>query len=162
MHPEALAYVAKVATKRGPFASVIDLGGRDVNGSPRWLFPTAEYTSVDLVPGPGVDVVADAATWAPPTQVEAVLCLEVLEHAPVGHELVMAAVSWLAPGGVLIVTAACDPRAPHSAADGGPLHGGEYYRNVDPGLLRSWMCDLDDIGIETHDRGDVYAVGVKP
>lgn len=67
----------------------------------------------------------------------------------------------LRPGGVLVVTAACDPRAPHSAIDGGPIHADEHYQNVDPGLLRSWMADLDEVCIEVHERGDVYACAVK-
>lgn len=162
MHPEAFAYVACAAGRRGPFARVVDIGGRDINGSPRCLFPDADYVSVDLYDGPGVDVVADALTWAPPGLVDAVLCVEVLEHAPEAERLIKAAASWLRPGGVLIVTAACDPRAPHSAADGGSLIPGEYYGNIDPQLLQSWLSDFHDVWIESHpDRGDVYAVGVR-
>lgn len=162
MHPEAFAYIARTAIKRGPFTNVVDVGGRDVNGSPRFLFADADYTSVDLYAGAGVDVVADARTWTPAVAPDLVICAEVLEHASAPHELVEAAVTWLRPDGVLIVTAACDPRAPHSAIDGGPLHGDEHYLNVDQGLLRAWMADLADIDIEVHDdRGDVYAVGVK-
>lgn len=163
MHPEAMAFITQMAAKRGPFTNVVDLGGRDINGSPRALFATARYTSVDLYPGDGVDVVADARAWTPNVAPDLVVCAEVLEHAPAAHELVEAAAGWLQPGGILVVTAACDPRAPHSAIDGGPLQGDEHYQNVDPGLLRAWMADLDDIDIEVHDeRGDVYAVARKP
>ena len=39
MHPEAMEWVAKHAT--GDPVSVLDLGGRYINGSPRELFPNA-------------------------------------------------------------------------------------------------------------------------
>jgi hypothetical protein len=162
MHPEAMEFITRIAAKRGPFTNVVDLGGRDINGSPRALFAAADYTSVDLYPGDGVDVVADARTWTPTVAPDLVVCAEVLEHAPAAHELVEAAAGWLQPGGILIVTAACDPRPPHSAIDGGPLQPGEHYQNIDPGLLWAWMADFDEISLEAHERGDVYAVARKP
>lgn len=162
MHPEALAYVARVVSRTGGYATVVDIGGRDINGSPRFLFAGSHYTSIDLVDGSGVDVVCDAAAWAPEAPVDAVVCCEVLEHATDPGGLVKAAISWLLPGGRLIVTAACDPRAPHSAGDGGALRDGEHYANVDPARLAGWMADLDQVEIEVHaDRGDVYACGVN-
>lgn len=155
--------MAVTADRCGPFASVTDLGGRDINGSPRLLFPGARYVAVDVVPGPGVDVVADARTWVPEQPVDCVVCCEVLEHVPDPDRFVAAAWEALKPGGLLVVTAACPPRAPHSAADGGQLRPGEFYRNVDPYLLARWLIGWKDAEIETHeDRGDVYATARKP
>lgn len=163
MHPEALAFVAKVAQARGPFRSVVDAGGRDVNGSPRFLFPDSRYLTVDLADGLGVDVVADATTWRPDEPVDLVLSLEVLEHATDPAGLIRGAWESLAPGGRLIVTCATDPRPPHSGVDGGALHGGEHYRNVAPEQLKEWLADWDDVETEVHlDRGDLYASAVKP
>ena len=66
MHPEARAFVAAAATRLPP-GPVVELGARDFNGSVRDLFPGAPaYVGVDLAPGAGVDVVADAADWRPP------------------------------------------------------------------------------------------------
>lgn len=163
MHAEALAYVAGQAQAHGPYKSVVELGSRDINGSPRLLFPAAAYVGVDLEPGPGVDVVADAVEWRPDGPVEAVLCLEVLEHATDPAALIEAAWDALRPGGRLIVTAATDPRAPHSGHDGGPLQAGEWYCNVLPSQLALALDRFTDVEIEIDDaRGDIYATAVRP
>ncbi len=163
MHVEALGFVAITAHRLGPFGSVLELGGRNVNGTPRPLFPGAQYVSVDIVDGPGVDIVCDATTYRPDERFDAVVCCEVLEHAEDADGFVATAWGALKPGGLLIFTAACPPRAPHSAVDGGPLRAGEFYRNVDPALMASWLVGWKDAEIETHeDRGDIYATARKP
>jgi hypothetical protein len=63
MHDQAMAWIAKHATSEP--VTVLDIGGRDVNGSPQQLFPAAAYTVLDIRPGEDVDIVADAATWDP-------------------------------------------------------------------------------------------------
>lgn len=163
MHREALDFVARHARAIGLRLFVVDLGGRDVNGSPRDFFRGARYVSVDLVPGRGVDVVADARTWTPGEPCDTVLCLEVLEHAPEPLAIVENARRMLAPGGVLILTAACDARAPHSCVDGGPLRPGEYYKNLDPNALREHLnARWERCHVEVHrERGDVYAIAWK-
>ena len=172
MHPEARAFVTAVAAHLPP-GPVLELGARDFNGTVRDLFPSdAEggapaYTGVDLAPGQGVDVVADAATWcpapgAPPPAV--VLCCEVLEHSPAAEAIVRNAHALLAPGGRFVVTAASTGRPPHSAVDGGPLRPGEYYRNVPPGELAGWLREAGFTleALENHAvRGDVYALARK-
>jgi SAM-dependent methyltransferase len=163
VHLEAASYVALTAHRLGPFDSVLELGGRDVNGSVRPYFPGARYVSVDIVDGPGVDVVADATTYRPDERFDAVVCCEVLEHAVDADGFVATAWGSLKPGGLFLVTAACPPRAPHSAVDGGPLRPGEFYRNVDPALMGRWLVGWKDVEIEMHeDRGDIYAVARKP
>lgn len=163
MHIEAASFVALTAHRLGPFNRVLELGGRDVNGSVRPYFPGAKYLSVDLAPGPGVDVVADATTYRPTERYDAVVCCEVLEHVPDGDGFVATAWGALKPGGWFILTAACPPRAPHSAVDGGPLRAGEFYKNLTPDVLASWLVGWKDAEIETHeDRGDIYATARKP
>lgn len=163
MHIEAASFVALTAHRLGPFESVLELGGRDVNGSVRPYFPRARYVSVDIAPGPGVDVVADATTYRTEERYDAVVCCETLEHAEDADGFVATAWGSLRPGGLFILTAACPPRAAHSAVDGGPLRAGEFYRNVDPALMASWLVGWKDVDIEVHDdRGDIYAVAVKP
>ena len=163
MHPEAASFVALTAHRLGPFDSVLELGGRSVNGSVRQFFPGAEYVSVDIAPGPGVDVVADATTYRPDQRFDAVICCEVLEHAEDADGFIATAWGSLKPGGLLIFTAACPPRPAHSAVDGGPLRPGEHYRNVDPDMLARWLIGWKDVDIEVYDdRGDIYAVARKP
>lgn len=163
MHPEALAYVARTAQRFTAPATVIDQGGRDINGSPRLLFPGATYLVIDLEDGPGVDVIADAQHWRPAAPVDLVLCVEVLEHAPDPRALIDAAWECLVPGGRLIVTCATDPRLPHSGHDGGEVHLGEHYANVSETDLKAWLARWDDVETEVHlDRGDLYGTAVKP
>jgi SAM-dependent methyltransferase len=159
-----MSYVARTAQRFMPVDSVIDAGGRNINGSPRLLFPGSTYLVIDLEDGPGVDVVADARHWRPESPVELVLSLEVLEHTPDHEPLLRAAWDYLMPGGRLIVTCATDPRAAHSGHDGGPLHRGEYYANVDDVALKNSLDVIGfvDLELEIHrDRGDLYATAVK-
>ena len=41
----------------------LDIGGRDVNGTARDWFANTYWRGLDIRPGPGVDIVADATTW---------------------------------------------------------------------------------------------------
>lgn len=141
--------------------AVVDIGGATVNGSLRPLLPGADYTSVDPVPGAGVDVVADGAEWQPPEPVALVLCTEVLEHCDHPAGIVANAASMLKPGGLLLLTCAGPDRAPHGAR-GAPLAEGEYYAGVEPEDLRSWLEDAfgDRFHLEYQvERGDLYALG---
>lgn len=159
MHAEAWDFIHLMASTYGPFSTVADFGGRDVNGSPRPLFPAADYTCIDITAGPGVDVVADARTWEPPAPLAAVVCAEVAEHCPEPHRLIESAYRALIPGGLLIFTAAAPPREPHSAHDGGAIRPGEHYANVEPDDLRRWLRPWSWAHVEHHSsRGDVYAV----
>lgn len=155
MHPEARAWIAANACRA---LTVIEIGGRNVNGTVRDLFPGSHYTAIDRVPGSGVDVVADGATWKPPKQVDVVVCCEVLEHTPTAEQIVANARQMLKPGGLLLLTAATDGRAHHSATDGGPLRDGEFYRNVSREMLAGWLAKYARHQIEVdRDRGDIYA-----
>jgi len=163
MHLAAASFVAVTAARLGPFESVLELGGRSVNGSVRPYFPGARYVSVDIVAGPEVDIVADATTYRADEHFDCCVCTETLEHVPDPDGFVATAWGSLRPGGLFILTAACPPRAAHSAVDGGPLRAGEYYRNVAPDMLAGWLLGWKDTEIETHDdRGDIYALAVKP
>lgn len=135
MHNEAMQWVARHATDRP--VSVLDLGGRDVNGTVRPLFPNATvYRVVDILPGDGVDVVADAADWTPDRQYDVVVCCETFEHTARWPEICATAFAACRPGGQLILTMAGPGRPEHSAIDGEfRLHPGEYYGNVDPAEL---------------------------
>ena len=168
MHAQALMF-ARRAIAVLPIAGqhVLEIGSRDINGSVRPLFVSAaSYTGIDIVDGPGVDiVVTDHAAYEPEQAPSVVVCMEVLEHTPHGQTLIERASTHLRPGGWLLVTCATDPRPPHSGVDGGQLGNGEYYDNVAPQDLRGW---LDGAGLtvvleEVHARrGDLYALARKP
>lgn len=159
MHTEAFQFVAEQVRLHQPFASVLEVGGRNINGTIRGLFHTDDYTALDNQAGPGVDLVADATVWCPDRKYAAVVCCEVFEHVEAWPLILATMVKALEPGGTLIVTAATDPRQPHSAFDGGPLRPGEFYANVDPDHLTHELAAFDAAArVRVHPRGDVYAV----
>lgn len=163
MHAQVLTWFARQLADSGPIGrrpSVLEVGSLDINGSVRPLLTSAEhYHGLDLVPGPGVDEVADAARWEPPRRYDVVACAEVLEHAPAWRRIMAMMWSAVAPGGVMLMTCATDPRPPHSAVDGWDVRDGEHYANVVPqevlGLVRDWGATAWSMQVAL-DRGDLY------
>lgn len=125
---------------------VLDVGGRNVNGSVRDCFPAAlSYTALDVLAGDGVDIVADATVWDPDRQYDTVVCNEVFEHTPDWPAILRTIRRALAPGGEVILTMAGPGRAPHSAIDGRELRAGEYYGNVQPLAL---LTEMQETGFD--------------
>ena len=117
---------------------MLEIGSRNINGSVRPLFNGAVYLGIDTTAGPGVDETADGAHFQPGLLLDTVVCCEVLEHTESAADIIGNSLRILEPGGVLIVTCAAPPRAPHSAVDGGALQPGEYYQNIYPKQLQHW------------------------
>lgn len=163
MHQPVMEWVGKMLSKLPPRKQVVELGSFNINGSVRPLFGEAAYVGVDIRPGKGVDVVADAATYRPETAPDTVVSCEVLEHTAVAPAIVANAYDMLTPGGVLLITVAMPPRIPHSQIDGNLLKPGEFYENIQPDDLREWLRPFVDVHIEEHpSRGDLYAIAFKP
>lgn len=170
MHPEAFAFVkAAVAVLAQP-KHVLEIGSKDINSTAqrlviRDLFKgSTKYTGIDLTAGPGVDVVADGATWSGDGKLfDLVISTETLEHAANAVVIVANAHKLLAPGGALLLTAAGEGRHPHSAVDGMlVLKPGEFYRNVTRSVLARWLQPfavrlIDD----TSTPRDIYALAIK-
>ncbi len=135
MHPQAFEFVEAHADP-SPGLRVLDIGGQDMNGTVKSLFPGANYLTIDAVDGPGVDVVTDAATWRPPILVgtaEVVVCCEVFEHAPAWRDIVKTAYELLRPGGRFIATMAGPGRPEHSGRRPTlDLDPDEHYENIAP------------------------------
>jgi SAM-dependent methyltransferase len=164
MHAQAYNWVARYYTE-APVA-VLDLGGRDINGSVRKLFPGARlYIVLDIAPGENVDVVADASTWAPDREYDVVVSCETFEHTPEWPAICATAFKALRPGGMFLATMAGPGRPEHSGIDGGwTLHPGEHYRNVRPGALRATLlaCGFARVVVDQqYDPADVRAMAVK-
>lgn len=150
MHPEAFEAVRRMTTASGYTKLVsrpllhprvaLDLGGADVNGTARSLIPCVDtWIGLDIAPGPGVDVVADATDfWAMREALghplDVVLCTELLEHVEQWQKVVRNIWCLLARGGFAFITAAgCGPgwgRRPHGARGELDPPPGEHYENV--------------------------------
>ncbi len=160
MHREALDFIAQHGTDNT--LTVVEFGSRDINGTPRALFPNARYIGIDIVDGNAVDEVADAATWKTKKKVDVVVCCEVLEHTAAWAKIVENAHKILAAGGVFLITAAGPSRTPHSSYDGGALRDDEWYENIDPEALQTALRAAGFVTVDVIERGDdVYAKAVK-
>ena len=165
MHAEARAFVERVRARYLPvdLSLVVEYGSRDINGSVRDIFSAKKYIGIDLIPGKGVDVIGDAGTWRSPTPPDVIVCCELLEHTASAERIARNMCASVAPGGFIIITCACDPRAPHSAQDGGTLREGEHYENIKYSDLSQWIdpgfdvCEFEEHG----GRGDLYVIARK-
>src|SRR5215207_4228586 len=164
MHDQAMQWIAKYATAEP--VSVLDLGGRDINGSPRHLWPNAtRYTVLDILPGEGVDVVADAAAWQPGDAWDVVCAAEIFEHTASWPAICGTAYMACRPGGRFIITTAGPGRPPHSAVDGLlRLLPGEHYANVPARELERVLREtgFKDVIVDSQPLpADTRAVAIK-
>ncbi len=114
------------------------MGSYDVNGSTRDLFPGWDYVGIDIQPGPGVDIVADAATWDGGGRLfDVIVSCEALEHAEHWRNIVRNAFKLLKPEGLFIGTCA-GPGRPHHKCSGEPMPEPptEHYANLESDELR--------------------------
>lgn len=165
MHEQAFSWAAQFRTTED--LAVLDIGGRDLNGSTRPLFPNANpYHVLDILPGAGVDFVADAADWRPEDgrKYDLVITTETFEHAKRWPEIIKTAWDVLRPGGWLIFTCAGPGRPPHSGhAAVWELAPGEWYENVSAEQIREVLADQGWESIEARQLGlDTQGVAIKP
>lgn len=184
MHTEAYDAVRRMVKRSGysdsaaPGLLGLDIGGADVNGSARELIPgVQQWVGLDVAPGLGVDVVADATSMvslvtnlgAAP-QFDIILCTEVLEHVAEWRCIVENAWRYLMPEGVAFFTAASTDgktwaRRPHGARGELWPPRGEYYGNVNYRDLAVQLARCETttgehatFGMEINPNpGDVYA-----
>jgi SAM-dependent methyltransferase len=97
-------------TAEGPL-EVLDVGGMNMNGSYRSLFPASEgfhYRSLDISPGRGVDIVAEGPySWVSveSASVDVLVSGQCLEHVQDTHRWIWEAERVLKPGGWICVIA---------------------------------------------------------
>jgi SAM-dependent methyltransferase len=164
MHKQAHDFIKTHAERRTwDGAHILEIGSYNVNGSVRPLFAAAaSYIGIDMRQGPGVEVVAAAAAYTAPAPCDLVVSTEAMEHCAAPSTIIACAWRSLAPGGVLLVTAAAPERTPHGS-DGGGVQQGEDYTPISEDDLRRWLADWEDVQIEHHpERGDIYVAAVKP
>lgn len=142
-HPNQLAFVKSCTSLYGEHAAtaapaVVEIGSYDVNGTIRSCVPSAaRYVGVDLVAGPGVDVVTSGHTFGESESFDLVLCSEVFEHNPFWLETFVNMIRIAKPGGCILFTCATLGRFEHGterttpeASPGTSSRGWQYYRNL--------------------------------
>lgn len=141
-HPEQLAFFEALARRNRALlagAAVLEIGSYDVNGSVRGIISMAgDYTGVDLVEGPGVDVVGFGHELASAdASYDLAVAGECFEHDPHWRETFQNMVRLTRPGGIVAFTCATHGRPEHgtrrsdvSDSPGTQAEGMDYYRNL--------------------------------
>lgn len=144
----------------------LDVGGRNVNGSAREWLPNTRWFGLDVVAGPDVDIVADAARWVPDRLFDIVMATELFEHTPLWRDIIGVMASALDPSGPGIFLSTCASFGrPRHGASGEPLPPpGEWYQNVDhrdieTELQKHFHCV--HVTFNPH-PGDAYALASCP
>ena len=121
-----------------PAMSVLEIGSYDVNGTIRNFFEGSNYTGVDIIEGPGVDVVASGGdVGLPSNSFDLSISCECFEHNPVWVETFANMYRMTKDGCFMVVTCASTGRREHGTARSKPasspgtvLSGSTYYRNL--------------------------------
>ena len=94
---------------------VLEIASLEWNGSVRKHFPSpVKYVGVDMVLGPGVDVVSKATeTLFKEDEFDTLVCLSLFEHDPNWRESLRHNLKWLRPGGMAFVCWGAEGNQPH-------------------------------------------------
>ena len=134
MHKEVLdwVYTSFHLVKTKDKNDILEIGSLDINGSVRSIFDSfaASYLGLDMQDGPGVDLVADGATYELPEAYDVIVTAETFEHTPDWKKIIQQSYINLRPGGIFIATMAGEGRPPHSAIDENPIRDWEHYANI--------------------------------
>ena len=174
MHKEQKNYLDKTK-KRFPEAfkdkKVLDIGSFNVNGNEKPWFDDCDFTGLDLLPGPGVDVACPANEYNEPDETfDTIISCECWEHNPFYKESILNAIRMLKSGGYFIWTCATTGRPVHGTSSQDAIDrnnkktsqgnstenwitmpnvqkenwDNEYYKNVTEEDIREF-CDVDSI-----------------
>lgn len=109
MTPGILNWLAEIKHHVLPKPSILEIGSRNCNGTPRRVFREfTEYVGTDMVAGRGVDIVIsshDLLTLFKDRTFELVICCETLEHDNKPWLTIQNMQALVADGQILIVTA---------------------------------------------------------
>lgn len=176
-HAEQVGFFKAVVDANQAFvegASVLEIGSYNVNGSVRDLFAAAgRYVGVDLVEGPGVDLVGFGhEVDHPDSSYDVTISGECFEHDPYWCETFSNMVRMTRPGGLVVFSCASRGRAEHGTmrtdkteSPGTQGVGFDYYRNLNESdfeemlPLRSMFTHYRFWYLPTH--FDLYFAGIK-
>jgi SAM-dependent methyltransferase len=124
---------------------VLEVGSMNINGSVRDHFTGfTEYVGVDWRPGPMVDVVCKAEDMVFDHNFDTVISASMLEHDPAWNKSLERMVSFVAPGGILLLSwgAAKNKHHCEESATDGQFHA----------LPAGYVLEvLDQLGIYIHE-----------
>tara|TARA_B100001057_G_C22736499_1_gene905994 strand:- start:144 stop:917 length:774 start_codon:yes stop_codon:yes gene_type:complete len=152
--------------------SILELGSYDVNGSIRTIFDnTSKYIGLDLIKGPGVDIVYDGKDI--PINQEFDLCIscECFEHNPNYFENFLKMIELAKKDGLVVFTCATIGRSEHGTTDSdlksspGSMEKWNYYKN----LKKSHFTKRINLAkffykflfFENYISKDLYFIGIK-
>lgn len=92
---------------------VLELGSRDINGTPREFFNVGYYLGVDVADGPGVDMISAAKDMMFEDQFDVLICLSMLEHDPDWRESLCVSARVLRENGLLFLAFGAEGNVPH-------------------------------------------------
>jgi hypothetical protein len=173
MHLEAYNGLATMLNESGLDLnrawSALDLGGRNINGSIRDLIPGAYWEGLDIVDGPGVDIVRDATLDWPSymNRYDIIVTTELLEHVEDWRGVIRTAAQILRCDDervwdkeeIIFITCASTGRRPHGASGELDPPPGEWYGNIAPDEMERQLDKFFTHYQVTYNPmpGDVYA-----
>ena len=152
--------------------SIFELGSYDVNGSIRSIFDnTNKYTGLDLIDGPGVDVVYDGKNIQINEKFDLCISCECFEHNPNYFENFLKMIDLAKDDGIVVFTCASVGRDEHGTEESnissspGSMKKWNYYKN----LKKSHFTKKVDLSkfffkflfFENFVSKDLYFVGIK-
>ena len=174
MHTEVRHCLAVVRDAFPEFfagVSVFEIGSADINGSVRPHFQSTDYVGVDLIPGPGVDVVGQGEDVRLDRLFDVAVSTECLEHNPKFMETLENMVRHVRPGGMVLFTCASTGRPEHGTqrsdrgdSPGTIAHGWNYYKNLEPEDFDGFPFKSVFEGFQFYTNRiscDLYFVGLK-
>jgi len=133
---------------------ILEIGSYDVNGSIRSFFDVSsggEYVGVDLVKGPGVDIICPGEKIDyPDGYFDLTISCECFEHTPKWMEIFTNMKRMTKPGGILLFTCASTGRTEHGTRLASPESSPgtqssypDYYKNLTSADFRNAILDID-------------------
>jgi len=139
-----IEWLTPIVQARGPFARVLELGSRNINGTIRDAFPaTRTYIGLDMIAGPGVDVVAtthDLETVDGLGRFDAVVATSFFEHDRRFWVTLVGVRQALKPGGWFFVTVPDQVFPVHE-------YPGDYYRFTEQAIREVLFEGFEDVAI---------------
>jgi SAM-dependent methyltransferase len=154
------------------FRSVLEVGSKSINGSPRKYFWFCHYFGIDLSNGKGVNYVGRLSRlyyqgMFTNHSFQVVISTEALEHDKEWDISLGIMYNVLKPNGLMIITCAAPDRQPHGISNSNPSDSpdtNDWYRNISTTDFKSVLpSHLFSHYILMYGRGknDLYFYGIK-